>query len=59
MYRYNAPFTYRWRGRMQSVLHNHWLHLVIIILVALDAFIVIFELLLDIGAFGEYNRTCT
>ncbi len=41
---------------MQSVLHNHWLHLVIVILVAVDAVIVILELLLDIGAFGEYNH---
>ena len=41
---------------MQSVLHNHWLHIGIVCLVALDAFIVIFELLLDVGAFGMYIR---
>jgi len=40
---------------MQGVLHNHWVHLVIVILVVLDAGIVIFELLLDIGAFREYT----
>jgi len=43
----------RWRGRLQAVLHNHWLHVVIVFLVALDALIVIFELLLDIGAFSK------
>ncbi len=52
----------RWRGRMQLVLHHTWLHLVIVFLVALDALIVIFELLLDIGAFSKethfgFNRT--
>ncbi len=46
---------YRWRGRMQLVLHNTWVHLIIVFLVALDALIVIFELLLDIGAFGRFT----
>lgn len=44
-----------WRGRMQSALHNHWFHVVIVCLVALDALIVLFELLLDVGAFGEHT----
>lgn len=38
---------------MQHALHNHWFHLVIVILVCLDALIVIFELLIDVGAFGQ------
>ena len=40
---------------MQEVLHDHYLHIFIVILVALDAFIVIFELLLDVGAFSKSN----
>lgn len=40
---------------MQLVLHNTWVHLIIVFLVALDALIVIFELLLDIGAFGRFT----
>lgn len=46
-----------WRGRMQVALHSHYLHLVIIVLVVLDALIVLFELLLDIGALN--NIRCT
>ena len=38
---------------MQVELHSHWFHLVIVIFVVLDALIVLFELLLDVGAFGE------
>lgn len=38
---------------MQSGLHNNWFHLTIIIFVCLDALIVIFELLLDVGAFSN------
>lgn len=38
---------------MQVALHSPWLHILIVVLVVLDAFIVIFELLLDVGAFGE------
>ena len=45
-----------WRGRMQHALHNHWFHIVIVILVVLDAFIVMFELLLDVGAFSKSNH---
>ena len=39
---------------MQVVLHSHWFHLFVIILVLLDSLIVLFELLIDVGAFGEY-----
>ena len=42
---------------MQHALHNHWFHVVIVILVVLDAFIVMFELLLDVGAFSKSNQT--
>ena len=38
---------------MQVTLHSHAFHYVIIALVALDAIIVLFELLLDLGAFGR------
>lgn len=38
---------------MQVTLHSHAFHYFIIFLVVLDAFIVLFELLLDLGAFGE------
>ena len=38
---------------MQVVLHSHWFHIFIVLLVVLDAFIVLFELLLDVGAFSE------
>lgn len=43
----------RWRGRMQHMLHSNYFHIVIVILVVLDAFIVLFELLLDVGAFSK------
>ena len=38
---------------MQVVLHSTYFHLFIIVLVVSDALIVLFELLLDVGAFGE------
>lgn len=41
-----------WRGRMQVALHSTLFHIIIVTLVIADAFIVIFELLLDVGAFG-------
>ena len=42
---------------MQHALHNHWFHVAIVILVVLDALIVMFELLLDVGAFSELIQT--
>jgi len=39
---------------MQVALHGHYFHLIIVILVVLDALIVLFELLLDVGAFSKY-----
>ena len=48
---------HRWRGRMQVALHSHLFHFFIIILVVLDALIVLFELLLDLGAFSESSST--
>ena len=48
-------YVCRWRGRMQVTLHSHVFHYFIIALVALDAFIVLFELLLDLGAFGMHS----
>ena len=39
---------------MQVALHGHYFHLIIVLLVVLDAMIVLFELLLDVGAFGKY-----
>ena len=44
---------FRWRGRMQHILHGHYFHIIIVILVVIDAFIVLFELLLDVGAFSK------
>ena len=38
---------------MQVALHSHWFHYVIVVLVVLDALIVLFELLFDVGALGE------
>ena len=38
---------------MQIWLHSIWFHLFIVVLVLLDAFTVLFELFLDVGAFGE------
>ena len=40
---------------MQVVLHSHTFHFVIILLVVLDAFIVLFELLLEVGAFSKFH----
>ncbi len=40
---------------MQLKLHSPWLHIAIVSLVVLDALIVLFELLLDVGAFGGYT----
>ncbi|XP_065912733.1 voltage-gated hydrogen channel 1-like [Dysidea avara] len=42
-----------WRGRMQVIVHGHYFHLIIVLLVVLDAMIVLFELLLDVGAFNN------
>ena len=38
---------------MQQALHNHFFHIFIVVLVCLDAAIVLFELLLDVGALGK------
>lgn len=43
----------RWRGRMQHALHDPRFHILIVVLVCLDALIVIFELLIDVGAFSK------
>lgn len=45
-----------WRGRMQETLHSTGFHIFVICLVLLDSLIVLFELLLDVGAFG--NEHC-
>lgn len=45
--------TASWRGRLQLVLHSHYFHTVIVVLVIIDVLVVLFELLLDVGAFGE------
>lgn len=37
---------------MQRALHSTLFHIIIVLLVVTDAIIVIFELLLDVGAFG-------
>ena len=50
-------FLHRWRGRMQVVLHSTPFHVFIVSLVCLDALIVLFELLLDVGAFGNLHNT--
>lgn len=42
---------------MQVILHSHLFHYFIVFLVVLDALIVLFELLLDVGAFGESSTT--
>lgn len=39
---------------MQVVLHSVHFHVFIVILVVLDALIVLFELLLDVGALGKW-----
>jgi len=39
---------------MQQVLHSSFFHLLIIVLVVLDVLLVLFELLLDLGAFSKY-----
>lgn len=38
---------------MQVVLHSNTFHLIIIFLIILDIVIVLFELLLDVGALGK------
>ena len=38
---------------MQDVLHSFYFHFLIIILVILDVLFVLFELLLDLGAFSK------
>lgn len=38
---------------MQVLLHSQAFHITIVILVVLDIIIVLFELLLDVNAFGE------
>ena len=38
---------------MQVALHSHYFHIAIVSLVVLDALIVLFELLLDVGAFSK------
>jgi len=38
---------------MQHALHHNLFHLIIVILVSVDALIVIFELLIDVGAFSK------
>ena len=43
---------------MQVTMHSHTFHLFIIALVVLDALIVLFELLLDLGAFSTYVCVC-
>ena len=43
----------RWRGRMQVALHSLPFQVFILSLVVLDALIVLFELLLDVGAFSK------
>ena len=37
-------------------MHAAWFHIIIVLLVVADALIVIFELLLDVGAFGKLLR---
>lgn len=44
-----------WRGRMQATVHSLPFQVFILSLVVLDALIVLFELLLDVGAFGELS----
>ena len=53
---YAFSLSLRCRGRMQVVLHSIPFHIFIIILVIVDALIVLFELLLDVGALGEWNN---
>lgn len=38
---------------MQVVLHSNKFHIFIVALIILDVLIVLFELFLDVGAFGE------
>ena len=49
---------FRWRGRMQVTVHSLPFQFFILSLVGLDALIVLFELLLDVGAFGEQKYDC-
>ena len=39
---------------MQVVLHSNSFHLIIVALIILDIIIVLFELLLDVGALGAF-----
>ena len=39
---------------MQIAVHSHAFHYTIIVLVIMDALIVLFEFLLDVGAFGKH-----
>ena len=41
---------------MQVALHSHYFHLIIVSFVVLDALIVLFELLLDVGAFSKSSH---
>ncbi|KAL5481821.1 hypothetical protein EMCRGX_G022070 [Ephydatia muelleri] len=41
-----------WQGQMKVALHGTTIHTIIIILVVVDALIVLFELLLEVGALG-------
>ena len=41
---------------MQVVLHSQLFHIFIVTFVVLDALIVLFELLLDVGAFSKSNH---
>lgn len=43
----------RWCGTMQVVLHSNYFHLIVILLIILDVVVVLFELLLDVGALGN------
>ncbi len=38
---------------MQVVLHSNYFHLIVILLIILDVVVVLFELLLDVGALGK------
>lgn len=53
---YQLSLVCRWRGKMQHILHSNYFHIIIVILVVLDAFIVLFELLLDVGAFSKHGQ---
>ena len=50
-----CPVPCSWRGRMQVALHSTWFHLFVVILVLFDSLFVLIELLLEVGAFSEWN----